>query len=397
MSRPGSRFSSRLPDVLAPNALSRAIAELRSANVPLLDLTETNPTRVGLPISADALVPLADARAQVYQPSPRGLDVARAAVAADYARRGLDVPSDRVVLVASTSEAYAILFKLLCDPGDEVLVPQPSYPLFELLTRLDGVVARPYRLDYHGRWSIDRDSLERALSPRTRAVLVVSPNNPTGSWLHRADRDWLVDRAAARGFACIADEVFADFPLMARPDHCSMVGVSGALTFALGGLSKSVGLPQVKLGWIAVSGPESEVQAALDRLDLINDTYLSASTPVQVAAASLLAQGAATRRAIAARVAGNLDVLRATAHAHPSLTLREPEGGWSAVIEVPAIAPEETLVLDLVQRLHVVVHPGYFFDFEREAFLVVSLLPEPEVFAQALDRLLPVAAGERPA
>jgi len=390
-------FSSRLPEIIAPNAMSRAIAELRDADVSLLDLTETNPTRVGLPVAAEVLQPLADARAHIYRPSPRGLELARAAVASDYARRGVDVPADRIVLVASTSEAYAILFKLLCDPGDEVLVPQPSYPLFELLTRLDGVVAQPYRLDYHGRWSIDRDSLERALTTRTRAVLVVSPNNPTGSWLHRADRDWLVDRLAARGLACIADEVFADFPLTVRPDHCSIAGVSGALTFALGGLSKSIGMPQVKLAWIAVSGPPHDVDAALDRLELINDTYLSASTPVQVAAATLLEEGASMRRGIATRLATNLDVLRTKIHAFPSVTLREPEGGWSAVIEVPAIGPEETLVLDLLRRQHVIVHPGYFFDFDREAFLVVSLLPEPHVFAEALDLLLPVAAGESPA
>jgi aspartate/methionine/tyrosine aminotransferase len=176
-----------------------------------------------------------------------------------------------------------------------------------------------------------------------------------------------------------------------------MVGVTGVLTFTLGGLSKSIGMPQVKLGWITVSGPDADVHAALDRLELINDTYLSASTPAQVAAATLLARGSAMRSEIASRIATNLDVLRTKIHAFPSVTLREPEGGWSAVIEVPAIVSEETLVIDLLRRQHVIVHPGYFFDFDREAFLVVSLLPEPEVFAQALDRLLPVVAGDRPA
>ncbi|MFI5177580.1 MAG: pyridoxal phosphate-dependent aminotransferase [Vicinamibacterales bacterium] len=384
-------FSSRLPAALGPNALSRAVDALRRSGVALIDLTETNPTTVDLPDTGDDLAPLADDRARRYAPDPRGLAEARDAIAAEYARRGASAPADRLVLTASTSEAYAWLFKLLCDPGDEVAVPQPSYPLFDLLTGLDAVQARPYLLDYHGRWSIDRSSLERALTASTRAVLVVSPNNPTGSMLRAEDREWLVAACAARGVAVIADEVFADYPLAPRTDACSLMGETRALTFVLGGLSKSAGLPQVKLGWIAVSGPEALASAALERLDIISDTYLSVSTPVQVGAARLIERGRRRRAAIAARVGGNLAALRAAVHDHPAVTLREPEGGWSAVLEVPATTTDEALALTLLDTAHVVVHPGYFFDFTGGAFLVVSLLPRPDVFAEGVRRLLPIA------
>ena len=243
--------------------------------------------------------PLADPGGVRYAPRPFGLDSARAAVAAEYARVGTPVASDRIVLTASTSEAYALLFKLLCNPGDHVLVPQPSYPLFDLLTRLEGVGARPYRLDYHGAWSIDRSSLETALTARTRAILVVSPNNPTGSLLRATDRDWLVDLCADRELALIADEVFGDYPLSPRRDAARALCGGPALTFALGGLSKSAGLPQLKLGWIAVDGPDRRVREALQRLEIICDTYLSVSTPVQIAAPRLIEAGRSIRAAIA--------------------------------------------------------------------------------------------------
>jgi aspartate/methionine/tyrosine aminotransferase len=381
-------FSSRLPHHLEPNALSLATTALDAAGVDLLDLTETNPTNVGLAYPSDVLSCLANPQASRYQPTPFGLLSAREAVAADYARKGTLVSADRIVLTASTSEAYSLLFKLLCDPGDSVLVPQPSYPLFELLTALDGVPASPYRLDYNGVWTIDRDSVERAVSARTRAILVVSPNNPTGSMLRRDDRDWLVGLCGECALALIVDEVFADYPLAPKKTAGSIAGEDRALTFSLGGLSKSAGLPQVKLGWIAVSGPEAIVTKAMDRLEVICDSYLSVSTPVQLAAPELIASGLAIRAAIAARLEENLGQLRRRLIASPSVTLLEPEGGWSAVLQVPATEPEESLVMRLLKDDHIRVHPGYFFDFPREAFLVVSLLPKPDLFATAIDRLL---------
>ena len=395
-------FSSRLPPSLAPNALTQAIQELRASGTPWIDLTETNPTAVGLEYPADVLHALADPRARKYTPDALGLRVAREAIAGDYARRGRLVSPDRVVVTASTSDAYSILFKLLCDPGDAVLVPQPSYPLFNLLAGLEGVGLRPYRLLAHDGWSIDRRTVLEAMTAAVRAVLVVSPNNPTGSILRRADVDWLAGECASRDVALVVDEVFADYPLGTGPikgpplGDGPLVGENDScLTFTLGGLSKSAGLPQVKLGWIAVSGPAGRAVESLHRLDVICDTYLSVSTSVQAAAPALINAGATIRAAIRARVMQNLAALREKLRARPELTLVEPEAGWSAVWQVPAIESEESLVLRLLTTSRVLVHPGYFFDFPREAFLVTSLLPVPQVFDDGIGRILGAIGPDR--
>jgi alanine-synthesizing transaminase len=385
-------FSSRLPALLAPNRVSRALDAKRRAGAALIDLTETNPTTVGLPYPPDLLAPLADPEGRRYRPDPRGLASARAAVAASAAT---PVPPDRIVLASSTSEVYGWLFKLLCDAGTVVLVPRPSYPLFDLLTGLENVEPRPYQLEYHGVWSIDRESLTRALDDRVRAVLVVSPNNPTGSMLRESDRHWLDELCARREIAIVSDEVFSDYRLAARPDARSFLGETRALAFVLGGLSKSAGLPQVKLGWAVVNGPDALVAEALHRLELIADTYLSVSTPVQLAAPVLIERGRAIREAIRSRVTTNLAALRAAIDSFPAVTLREPEGGWSAVIEVPATISDEALALRLIEDARVVVHPGYFFELSGGTFLVLSLLPDPREFRDALDRMLPLAAGDR--
>ena len=357
-------------------------------------LTVTNPTAAGISYPPALLSSLDSPRGREYRPEPLGEPEARAAVAATYATAREQVTADDVVLTASTSEAYSLLFKLLTDPGDAVLVPQPSYPLFDLLGRLEGVVSRPYRLDYHGAWSIDRDSVERGLTSDVRAVLLVNPNNPTGSMLRADDREWIVTLARARGVALVSDEVFADYPLRRRPDATSLVGETRALTFVLGGLSKSAGLPQVKLGWIVVGGPAPERADAFARLEMICDTYLSVSTPVQLAALDLIDKGRVIRTKIAERLARNLQALDEAVAAYPPVSLLEPEGGWSAVLRVPATAPEESLVLKLLEADHVVVHPGYFFDFADEAFLVVSLLTEPAAFDEGLRRVLRRSVGE---
>jgi aspartate/methionine/tyrosine aminotransferase len=388
-------FSARLPGRLTPNAVSARVAALRASGTPFLDLTQTNPTVVGLGYDADLTHALASSDGLVYAPEPFGLRSARVAVAAAYAPAA-GISPDQVVLTASTSEAYSFLFKLLCDPGDEVLVPQPSYPLFELLSGLDAVRAVPYRLNRYDAWSIDRASVERALAPAVRAILVVSPNNPTGSMLHARDREWLVNLAADRGLALISDEVFADYRLAPRADATSLLGESRALTFTLGGLSKSAALPQMKLAWTIVSGPDAARLAALARLELIADTYLSVSTPVQVAAAPLIASGAIVRGALVSRLSDNLAWLRAHLGAHPSLTLLMPEGGWSAVVRVPAVESEESMVLRLLDDARVLVHPGYFFDFDEEAFLVVSLLLDEPTFREGVSRMAGLLAGSPP-
>jgi alanine-synthesizing transaminase len=390
-------FSSRVPAVLTPNRLTARLSALRAAGEVILDLTESNPTRAGIDYPAGLLAPLADPAGLRYDPSARGLLVARQAVAIDALRHGVDLDPARIVLTASTSEAYGFLFKLLCDPGDEVLVPRPSYPLFEHLSSLDGVRALPYTLDYYGRWSIDVDSLAQAITPKTRAILVVSPNNPTGSCLSAAELDALAGLCEQHGLALIGDEVFAEYTLNdvgggARSG--SVLAQRRALTFCLGGLSKSIGLPQVKLGWIGIGGPDALVDAALDRLDLIADTYLSVSTPVQLAAPLLIERGHEVRTQIQMRIQGNLRALERAVARAPGCTLLHPEAGWTAVLRVPATRAEEDLVLGLLEEDRVLIMPGYFYDFPREAYLVVSLLPDPAVFNEAVARVLARAEAE---
>lgn len=382
-------FSSRVSSDLTPNRLAAALTRLRQARVDIDDLTESNPTSVGLDYPSRLLDPLASPSGLAYLPQPFGLPAARDAVVGDFRRRGLAVARDRVVLTASTSEAYSLLFKLLCNPGDEVLVPAPSYPLFEYLAALDSVQVRPYSLEYHGAWSIDLDFLRRATHDRTRAVIVVNPNNPTGSYLTRPELDALAAHCRAHGLALIGDEVFAEYVLDADLSRtCSVLAQREALTFGLGGLSKSLGLPQLKLGWMAVGGPDDLARPALDRLELICDTYLSVATPVQVALPALLADGSAIRKQIRDRVTRNYRALTAAAPRYPSIRVLPSEGGWYTVLQVPAMQSEESLVLQLLEQDRVLVHPGYFFDFPREAFLIVSLLPVPEVFDRAIARLL---------
>ena len=381
-------FSSRLPAHLASNAITRAAGSLRTRGIPLIDLTESNPTRVGLQYPAGLLADLSGPAGLTYAPEPLGLPSAQADIARFLqTTTGLDVDPSRIVLSASTSEAYSWLFKLLCEPADEVLVPAPSYPLFESLASLEAVRLVPYRLERHGVWSVDRDSLLRRLSSRTRAILIVSPNNPTGSCLRAADRGWLIDLAAGRGLALISDEVFAEYPLRPAADAASLHGATVALTFVMGGLSKSAALPQLKLAWTTVNGPPALVDEALARLEVIADTYLSVSTPVQLAAGALLEGASPLREQIHARLAANLAVLENVTAGSP-VTLIRPEGGWSAVLRVPAFDSEEAIVLRLLDEEHVLVHPGFFFDFDTEAWLVVSLLPEPDRFGDAIRRVV---------
>lgn len=395
-------FSHRLPPSLTPNRFSAALSAARSAGRRLLDLTVSNPTRVGLPYRSGLFRGLADPSAATYRPEPFGLPAAREAAAAELARRGAGVSARHVLLTSSTSETYGTLFKLLCDPGDEVLVPRPSYPLFDHLTALDAVRPVPYDLDHHGGWTIDRSSVEQRTSGRTRTVLVVSPNNPTGSLLRRDDREWLDGFCAGRGLAIISDEVFADYLL--RPPAEAVTSIlreagqadrpaPRALTFVLGGLSKAVGLPQLKLAWTAVAGPDRALAEALARLELICDTYLSVGTPVQLSLPRLLEEGAAVRDAIRARLERNLDALEARIADCPACSLLPVEGGWSAVVRVPSVVSEEALILRLLDEQSVVVHPGYFFDFTAGAFLVISLLPEDAEFDEGVDRLCGLLRG----
>jgi aspartate/methionine/tyrosine aminotransferase len=382
-------FSARTRWDLSTNRLSALLEAKRRSGARVLDLTESNPTRAGLSAPPDLLASLTRPASLVYEPAPFGLAGAREAVAADYARRGVVVPPDRILLTASTSEAYGFLFKLLCDPGDEVLVPRPGYPLFEYLAHLESVRAVPYESGHDGEWHLSPSSLAAAAGPRTRAIVVVSPNNPTGAFLKRDELLATTAFAAERGLALVADEVFADYAFAEDPRRApSVAGDGPALAFALGGLSKSCALPQLKLAWCAIAGPLALRREAWARLEVVADTYLSASTPVQHAAPAILARREELQSPVRTRLAENLRGLRARLGPRSPASLLEPEGGWYAVLRVPTTLPDEERVVRLLEERDVLVHPGYFFDFPREAHLVLSLLPEPGVFAEGVGRIL---------
>ena len=388
-----SHLASRFPSSFEPNALTLAVRRARAEGRRLLDLTVTNPTRAGFHYDPDLLKALAAPQSLIYEPVALGLATARLAVSADYRRRHLDIPPDRIVLTASTSEAYAWLFKLCCWPSDdEVLIPAPSYPLFYHLTRMEGVRAVPYRLDYHGRWALDLASLDDAWSDVVRAVLVVSPNNPTGSVLGAEELQAIAERCATRSAVLIVDEVFADYPLRSDADISPALPRT-CLSVRLGGLSKSAGLPQVKLGWMALDGPDAYVANAMEKLELIADTYLSVSTPAQVAAPALIASGGAVREQILARVRRNDMAIRAAAAGHPEVDVLTADGGWSVVLRVPAVRTEEDLALTLLEQDDVLVHPGYFFDFAHGCHLIVSLLTPTDTLDAGVGRLLERVGG----
>jgi aspartate/methionine/tyrosine aminotransferase len=377
-------FSKRIHWGMEENDLARALARKRTAGMPVLDLTESNPTKAGLPYpSAEIRKSLDDESLLAYLPDPRGAKPAREAVSRYYRERGAEVPIDDIFLTASTSEAYGFLFKLLCDAGDEVLVPRPSYPLFDFLAALDEVKPVSYPLRFDGSWHVDFAALEAVLSERTRAVVAVHPNNPTGSYVSREDRE----RLLAIGLPLIVDEVFLDFPL-SQTEVETFAGSTRGLVFVLSGLSKLAGLPQMKLGWIVVAGDRENRKEAGLRLEHIADSYLSVGTPVQVAAPELLRLAPETRRLISERTHRNLDVLKRELSSAPEVTFATPEGGWYAPLRLPAVRSSEEWALSLLEQESVYVHPGSFFGFDVEAYVVVSLLTPEDVFVGGMRRIL---------
>ena len=421
-----SRFSARTSWDAGESSYAAAVREARASGGRIYDLTVSNPTRCGFAYDAEALLrPLADARALVYDPDPRGMRSAREAVARYYAGHGADIPVDNLVLTTSTSESYSFLFRLLCDAGDEVLVAQPSYPLFDFLADLDDVRLRPYPLFYDHGWSIDVAELERAITPRSRAVLVVHPNNPTGHWTGAAEREMLVELCARRGLALIVDEVFLDYPLRdsvwagsgrehvpgakARVDAMAVVpglksrpisepgipaaarsfacGEHPALTFVLSGLSKIAGLPQMKAAWIATLGPARLRGEALARLEIVADTLLSMNAPVQLALPGWLAGCGAIQAQILERARGNLASLRRIAAESPELLqLLEADAGWSTVMALPRCAGERDCAEGLVRERGVLTHPGWFYGMGERNRIVVSLIGPAADFEEGIRR-----------
>jgi alanine-synthesizing transaminase len=369
-----------------PNALARRRAELQAADTPLLDLTLSNPTRAGFPYPAKAiLAALADPAVLTYEPQALGSRLARMAVAAHH---GVDPES--VVLSASTSEAYGWLFKWLTEPGDEVLVPSPSYPLFDHLAALEGLRTRPIPSFLTDRWHLDLGALEAAVGPRTRAVIVVGPNNPTGACLTRAEWSALTDLCAARKLALIVDEVFADFLLEPSAESLPTTLEAGeppCETYLLSGLSKIALLPQMKVGWTLLRGPR--IPERREGLELIADQYLSLSAPAAVALPTLLALAPGIRAPALARLRANLATLDRHLEGFPHLSRLPVEGGWSVLLRIPAVEEDEAEALHLLEA-GVVVHPGHFFDLPPKGFLVLSLLSPPETWEEGLKRALPL-------
>ncbi|MGA1981220.1 MAG: pyridoxal phosphate-dependent aminotransferase [Acidobacteriaceae bacterium] len=377
---------------MGESSYAAAVREARASGGRLYDLTVSNPTRCGFAYDAEALVkPLADARALVYDPDPRGMVSAREAVAGYYARHGAEVPVDDMVLTTSTSESYSFLFRLLCDPGDEVLVAQPSYPLFGFLADLDNVRLRPYPLFYDHGWSIDFAELERAVTPRTRAIVVVHPNNPTGHWTGARGREALEALCARHGLALIVDEVFLDYSLnngpLREPAGSFACGTHPVLTFVLSGLSKIAGLPQMKAAWIATLGPNGARAEALGRLEIVADTFLSMNAPVQLAMPSWLAGAGKMQRQIVERARGNLATLQRIAEAAPGrLQVLNVEAGWSAVVGLPGCVGEADCAERLVRERGVVVHPGAFYGMAERNRVVVSLIGAAGDFEAGIQR-----------
>jgi aspartate/methionine/tyrosine aminotransferase len=387
-------FASRTNWRLETNRLTRALKERRRSGEDLLDLTTSNPTTCGFAYpEREILAALTDPRGLVYRPESKGLLEAREAVAEYYVGRvGFSgsvarVDPERVLLASGTSEAYSHIFRLLCEAGDEILVPAPSYPLFEFLADLADIRLVPYPLLYDHGWQIDFASLRAALAPRSRAVLVVHPNNPTSSFVKPREAAELAEICGAREMAIVADEVFLDYTSGATPAHTFALS-EAVLTFTLSGISKISLLPQMKLAWTVVSGPEAAVQTAVDRLEIIADTYLSPSTPVQLALPKFLSLRHSLQAQLQRRIFANLSVLDSMLRESKTLARLDREGGWYAILRVPVTATDDDLTVALIERCSVLVHPGHFFNFPRDGFLVLSLISPEGEFREGVRRLL---------
>ncbi|HET7185018.1 MAG TPA: pyridoxal phosphate-dependent aminotransferase [Terriglobales bacterium] len=390
-------FASRTNWPLAPNRFSVALDKHRAAGRELLDLTASNPAAIGLHFDAPAILSsLADPRALEYHPDAKGLPIARDAVAAYYRELGVSIAPDRLLLTTSTSEAYSFIFRLLCDPDDEILVPAPSYPLFQFLADIQDVRLQTYPLFYDHGWHLDMHAVTTAAGDRTRAILLVHPNNPTGSYVKPNEAKQLHALCSQRGMALVVDEVFLDFA------HDGGSGFSFAsqpatanppLTFTLSGLSKIAGLPQMKVAWIAVTGPGDLARDAMARLEIIADTYLSMNAPIQLAAPFLFAQRGGFQRQLMARIRDNMNELDRQLSAQKTCARLQVEGGWYATLRVPVTRSDEDLAIHLLEQQSVLVHPGHFYDFPADGYLVISLIAPEAAFKEGVKRLLKSVMG----
>jgi alanine-synthesizing transaminase len=382
-------FSQRTNWKLSPNRYTRVLEEMRSSRARFLDLTISNPTHCSFRYDEEAIFgAFQNAKSLSYDPEPKGLLAARQEVARYYQQdHGATVDPEALLLTTSTSEAYSYAFRLLCNPHDEILVPKPSYPLFDFLGDLQDVSLIPYSLEYAHGWFIDFRSLARAVTPRTRAVLLVHPNNPTGSYVHSEEVQRLNDLCREHNLALIVDEVFLDYSIASRP-HKTFAANQECLTFTLSGLSKIAALPQMKVAWISTTGPKELTRTALDRLEVIADTYLSLNSLTQWAFPQLLEQRRSLQPQLLDRLRKNWGCLKSLVVGKNSCELLDTEGGWYAVLRVSGDRSDEDLATDLLQKAHVLVHPGHFYDFLSDGYLVVSLITPCEDFQKGISRVI---------
>ncbi len=381
-------FSSRTNWNLAPNPLNRLLEEKRKAGATVLDLTESNPTRCGFTYSPALLKALSAEKSLLYEPNPRGLLTAREVVATWYRSHRIRMDADNVILTAGTSEGYGYLFRLLCDPGDTVLVPKPSYPLFDYLCELNDVEARYYRLRYYDEWQVDLDSMRAAVDESTRAILIVHPNNPTGSFVKPQERESIVSFASEHHLALIVDEVFIEFGLQPESETpASFASEQRGIIFTLNGISKTLGLPQMKVAWITTSGGQELVHHAVQRLEVIADTYLTVGTPVQHALAACFDEGKTITDQIGGRVRRNYSEL-CSMLANTPLSPLHTEAGWNSIVRLPSTESDEAWAQRILRESNVLVYPGHFFEINDETCIVLSLLPQESVFRDGVRRLV---------
>ncbi|MGH9717367.1 MAG: pyridoxal phosphate-dependent aminotransferase [Candidatus Acidiferrales bacterium] len=393
--KPRSIFASRTNWTLEENAYAKALHRHQQSGRALLDLTTSNPTTCGFTYDDSSILEALRCPAALrYDPQPKGLPSARESVAHYYQEiaPGSAMDPERVILTTGTSESYSFLFRLLCEPGDEVLVAHPSYPLFDFLASIHDVKLRPFHLVYDHGWQIDFHELEKCVGAWTRAILLVHPNNPTGNFIREREAEQMNALCAAHNLALVVDEVFFDYRLRQNsprvPARGSFVSNSAALTFVLSGLSKISALPQMKVGWIAASGPPEMVRDSIARLELIADTYLSLNAPIQYALPVLLAQRHKAQSQIISRIETNLCQMDAQLTSQKLASRLEVDGGWYAVLRVPAVRSDEELAIALLDECSVAVHPGHFYEFPDEGYLVLSLLTPMDQFEEGVRRLL---------
>jgi alanine-synthesizing transaminase len=392
----GPMFAARTDWLLTPNRLSQQIEERRRHGLAILDLTESNPTRCGFQPEEEILRAFGDPRSLIYKPDPRGLLQAREAVCGYYARRGIRVSPEQVFLTTSTGEAYCYAFRLLADPGDRILIPQPSYPLFDFLAGLNDLEVVSYPLHYDRQWDIDPEITEKCLSSRAKAIVVVHPNNPTGSFVKSSELSFLAACCEENQSALIADEVFADYAFEPSDQRVlSHAAVADVLTFTLSGLSKISALPQMKIGWVVVNAPPKLLNAALERLEVIADTYLSVSTPLAYALPKLLERSEVVQAKIMERLRPNMRQVDAAIRSCSDISRLKIEGGWYAILKVPVTISDEDWAVELLSKQGVLVHPGHFYDFPSDGYLVISLLTDEEVLREGMTRIVARVAKSR--